>query len=131
MKVKVWATEKEFPLLEKGPCKCRSIPRAGRGVTVWPSYPHWKPKDELNDKILILERHQGDRTTADKCTVFADHLNCPTGFEFYNGGVIVADAPSLLLASKTAPAATMPTRAHRVIDGIDSADRPHREQLYA
>jgi hypothetical protein len=61
-------------------------------VAVWPSYPHWKPKEELNDKLLILEDTDGDGK-ADKCTVFADHLNCPTGFEFYNGGVLVAQAP--------------------------------------
>ena len=35
------------------------------------SYPHWKPKDEMNDKLLILEDTDGDGV-ADKCTTFAD-----------------------------------------------------------
>ena len=34
-------------------------------------------------------------------TVFADHLHCPTGFEFYNGGVIVAQAPDLMFFKDT------------------------------
>ena len=46
----------------------------------------------MNDKILILEDTDGDGK-ADKCTVFADDLHCPTGFEFCNGGVLVAQAP--------------------------------------
>jgi len=49
----------------------------------------------MNDKILILEDTKGTGK-ADKCTVFADHLHCPTGFEFYNGGVLVAQAPGLM-----------------------------------
>src|SRR5262249_14915758 len=28
-------------------------------VAVWPSYPHYKPKDELNDKILVFEDTKG------------------------------------------------------------------------
>jgi putative heme-binding domain-containing protein len=122
MKVNVWATEKEFPLLEKA-VQMSFDPKGRLWVTVWPSYPHWKPKDEINDKILILEDTKGTGH-ADKCTVFADHLNCPTGFEFYNGGVIVADAPSLLFLKDSTGGDHADTRI-RVIDGIDSADTHH------
>src|SRR5262249_13256980 len=69
-------------------------------VAAWPSYPHWKPGEPMNDKLLILEDTDGDGK-ADKCTVFADHLHCPTGFEFYGKGVLVAQAPDLLYLEDT------------------------------
>ena len=51
--------------------------------------------------------------------VFADHLHSPTGFEFWNGGVLVAQAPDLLFLKDT--------------DGDDKADvaraRPARPRL--
>ncbi|HEX3999471.1 MAG TPA: PVC-type heme-binding CxxCH protein [Pirellulales bacterium] len=122
LKVTEWASEQEFPLLEKA-VQMSFDPKGRLWVTVWPSYPHWKPKDPLNDKILILEDTKGTGH-ADKCTVFADHLNCPTGFEFYNGGVIVADAPSLLFLKDSTGGDHADIRI-RVLDGIDSADTHH------
>ena len=84
----------------------------------------------MNDKLLILEDTDGDGK-ADKMTVFADDLHCPTGFEFYNGGVLVAQAPDLMFLKDT--------------DGDDKADvrervvsrprlgrhAPHLQQLRA
>ncbi len=122
LKVNLFASEKEFPLLEKA-VQMAFDPKGRLWVTVWPSYPHWKPKDELNDKILILEDTKGIGH-ADKCTVFADHLNCPTGFEFYGGGVIVADAPSLLFLKDSTGGDHADIRI-RILDGIDSADTHH------
>ena len=61
----------------------------------------------MNDKLLILEDTNGDGK-ADKCTTFADDLHNPTGFEFWNGGVLVAQAPDLLFLKDT--------------DGDDKAD---------
>jgi putative heme-binding domain-containing protein len=92
-------------------------------VAVWPSYPHWKPKEEMNDKILIFEDTKGTGK-ADKCTVFADHLHCPTGFEFYNGGVLVAQAPDLLFLKDTKGTGKADLRV-RVLHGLDSADTHH------
>ena len=46
----------------------------------------------MNDKLLILEDTNGDGR-ADKCKTFAGDLHNPTGFEFWNGGVIVAQGP--------------------------------------
>lgn len=122
LKVNLFASEKEFPLLQKA-VQMAFDPKGRLWVTVWPSYPHWKPKDELNDKILILEDTKGTGH-ADKCTVFADHLNCPTGFEFYGGGVIVADAPSLLFLKDSTGGDHADIRI-RILDGIDSADTHH------
>ncbi|HMC64339.1 MAG TPA: GDSL-type esterase/lipase family protein, partial [Gemmataceae bacterium] len=91
MKVSLFASEKEFPELAK-PVQMQFDNKGRLWVAVIPSYPHWKPKEEMNDKLLVFEDTDGDGK-ADKMTVFADHLNCPTGFEFYNGGVLVAQAP--------------------------------------
>ena len=106
MKVNLFASEKEFPELAK-PVQMAFDAKGRLWVAVWPTYPHWKPKEEMNDKILILEDTDGDGK-ADKMTVFADDLHCPTGFEFCNGGVLVAQAPDLMFLKDT--------------DGDDKAD---------
>src|SRR5262249_50249437 len=81
MKVTLFASEKELPELPK-PVQMQFDTGGRLWVAVWPSYPHWKPGEEMNDKILIFEDTRGTGK-ADKVTVFADHLHCPTGFEFY------------------------------------------------
>jgi putative heme-binding domain-containing protein len=128
MKVNLFASEKEFPELAK-PVQMQFDSKGRLWVAVWPSYPHWKPKEELNDKILIFEDTDGDGK-ADKMTVFADHLNCPTGFEFYNGGVLVAQAPDILFLKDTKGDGKADLRV-RVVDGIDSADSHHTANSFA
>jgi putative heme-binding domain-containing protein len=128
MKVNLFASEKEFPELAK-PVQMQFDAKGRLWVAVFPSYPHWKPKDELNDKILILEDTKGTGR-ADKCTVFADHLNAPTGFEFYNGGVLVAQAPDLLFLKDTKGTGKADLRV-RVLSGLDSADTHHTANSFA
>lgn len=60
-----------------------------------------------NDRIKILEDTDGDGK-ADKFTVFAEQLSVPTSLVFYNGGVIVSQAPHFLFLKDT--------------DGDDKAD---------
>jgi putative heme-binding domain-containing protein len=122
LKINLWASEKEFPELSK-PVQMSWDTKGRLWVAVWPSYPHWKPKEEMNDKILILEDTKGTGK-ADKCTVFADHLHCPTGFEFYNGGVIVAQAPDVMFLKDTKGTGHADYR-ERILSGIDSADTHH------
>jgi len=128
LKVTLFASEKEFPELAK-PVQMQFDPQGRLWVAVWPSYPHWKPTEEMNDKILIFEDTDGDGK-ADKVTVFADHLNCPTGFEFYNGGVLVAQAPDLIFLKDTKGTGKADLRV-RVLHGLDSADSHHTANSFA
>jgi putative heme-binding domain-containing protein len=128
MKVTLFASEKEWPELAK-PVQMQFDPQGRLWVAVWPSYPHWKPTEELNDKILVFEDTKGTGK-ADKMTVFADHLNCPTGFEFYNGGVLVAQAPDLIFLKDTKGTGKADLR-RRVLSGLDSADSHHTSNSFA
>jgi putative heme-binding domain-containing protein len=128
MKVTLFASEKDFPELAK-PVQMQFDARGRLWVAVWPSYPHWKPTEEMNDKILIFEDTKGTGK-ADKVTVFADHLNCPTGFEFYNGGVLVAQAPDLIFLKDTKGTGKADLRV-RVLSGLDSADSHHTSNSFA
>src|SRR5262249_18846885 len=58
-------------------------------------YPHIKPGQVANDKILILEdtNHDG---VADKTTVFASGLLIPTGIAPGDGGAYVANSTDLI-----------------------------------
>jgi glucose/arabinose dehydrogenase len=122
MRVNLFASEKEYPDLAK-PVQMAWDTRGRLWVAVWPSYPHWKPKDEMNDKLLVFEDTNGDGK-ADKCTVFADHLHCPTGFEFYNGGVLVAQAPDIIFLKSSSGRGKADLR-EIVLSGIGSADTHH------
>ncbi len=128
MKINLFASEKQFPELQK-PVQMSWDTKGRLWVAVWPTYPHWKPKEEMNDKILILEDTDGDGV-ADKCTVFADRLHCPTGFEFYNGGVLVAQAPDLVFLKDTDGDGKADLR-RRVLGGLDSADTHHTSNSFA
>jgi len=58
-------------------------------------YPHIKPGQAANDKLVVLEDRDGDGT-AEITRVFADGLLIPTGVEPGNGGVYVANSTELL-----------------------------------
>ncbi|MGO4919104.1 PVC-type heme-binding CxxCH protein [Maribacter spongiicola] len=60
-----------------------------------------------DDKVKILEDTDGDGK-ADKVTVFAEELNIPTSFVFYDGGIVVSQAPHFIFLKDT--------------DGDDKAD---------
>ncbi len=128
LKVTLFASEKEFPELAK-PVQMQFDAKGRLWVAAWPSYPHWKPTEEMNDKILIFEDTKGTGK-ADKMTVFADHLHCPTGFEFYNGGVLVAQAPDLVFLKDTDGDGKADLRV-RVLHGLDSADTHHTANSFA
>ena len=127
LKVNLFASEKEFPELAK-PVQMSFDAKGRLWVACWPTYPHWKPKEEMNDKLLILEDTDGDGK-ADKKIVFADKLHCPTGFEFANGGVFVAQAPDLMFLKDTDGDDQADVR-ERVLSGLDSADTHHTSNSF-
>lgn len=122
MKVNLFASEEMFPDLVS-PVQMSFDTKGRLWVAVWPSYPHWTPKDKMDDKLLVLEDTDGDGK-ADKCTTFAGGLHNPTGFEFWNGGVIVAMTPDLLFLKDTNGDGKADVRK-RILHGLCSADTHH------
>ena len=120
--VNLFADETMFPEMAN-PVQMAFDTKGRLFVAVWPSYPHWKPKDEMNDKLIILEDTNNDGK-ADKIKTFADKLHNPTGFEFWNGGVLIAQAPDLIFLKDTDGDDVADVR-QRVFSGVDTADTHH------
>ncbi len=108
LEIQLFADETRFPELAK-PVQLNFDSRGRLWVACMPTYPQWRPGDKHpNDRLLILEDTDKDGK-ADKCTTFYDKLHCPTGFEFFNGGVLVVDQPRMIWLKDT--------------DGDDKADQ--------
>ncbi|MDP0491711.1 MAG: ThuA domain-containing protein [Verrucomicrobiota bacterium JB023] len=106
-RIELFASEKEFDNLAN-PVQMSFDDKGRLWVATMPSYPHYRPGDQLpEDKILIYEDTDGDGK-ADKETVFAGNLSLPMGFEIAPEGVYVSQAPHLVLLKDT--------------DGDDKAD---------
>ncbi len=121
--IKLFADEKQFPELAK-PVQLGFDNKGRLWVSTMPSYPQWKPGDpKPADKLLILEDTDGDGK-ADKCTVFYDKLHCPTGFEFWNGGVLVVDQPRLIFLKDT-DGDGKADEVVQLIDGFATQDTHH------
>src|SRR6185312_15996973 len=106
MKVNLFASEETFPELIN-PVQMAFDTKGRLWVATWPTYPHWKPGEAMNDKLLILEDTNGDGK-ADTVKTFADGLHSITGFEFWGGGVLCAQQPDIVFLKDT--------------DGDDKAD---------
>ncbi len=122
LQVNLFASEEQFPALVN-PNQSAVDPRGRLWVTAWPTYPHWQPKTARNDKLLILPDDDGDGR-ADRCIEFASDLHNPTGFDFWNGGVLVAQVPDLWFLQDTDGDDRADVRT-RVLSGLDSADTHH------
>lgn len=128
MKVNLFASEEMFPELVN-PVQMAWDTKGRLWVAAWRTYPHWKPKEKMDDKLLILEDTNGDGR-ADKCTTFVDDIHNPTGFEFWNGGVIVAQAPDLVFLKDTDGDDKADVK-QRIVHGLDSADTHHTASSFA
>jgi len=122
MKVELVADEKMFPELIN-PVQMAFDTKGRLWVAAWPTYPHWRPDEVMNDKLLILEDTNGDGRT-DKVKTFADDLHNPTGFEFWGKGVIVAQGPDVLYLEDTNGDDRYDIKT-RIIGGLDTADTHH------
>ena len=99
MKINLFASEEMFPELIN-PVQMAVDPDGRLFASVWPSYPHWNPTQPRRDKIICLPDDNGDGV-ADRCVTFADELNSVTGFEFWNGGMLVAALPEIWFLKDT------------------------------
>ena len=116
------ASEEDFPELAN-PVAMNFDNRGRLWVSTMPSYPHWKPKTKMDDKLLILEDTDGDGRT-DNCVVFAGGLHQPTGFELGRGGVWVAQQPDILFLKDTDGDDKEDVRIRQIV-GLDTADSHH------
>ncbi len=120
--ISLFASEEQFPELANP--VALDFDNAGRlWVATMPSYPHWKPKTKLADKLIILEDKDNDGR-ADELKVFADGLHQPTGFEIGRGGVFVAQQPDVLFLKDTDGDDQSDVRVRQLV-GFDSADSHH------
>lgn len=120
--IQLVASEQQFPELAN-PVALQFDNRGRLWVATMQSYPQWKPKTELDDKLLILEDHDGDGV-ADECKVFAGGLHQPTGFELGHGGVFVAQQPDILFL-RDLDGDDRADEVTRRLVGFDSADSHH------
>lgn len=116
------ASEEMFPEMVN-PVAMNFDNRGRLWVATMPSYPQWKPKSKLDDKLLILEDDNGDGV-ADRCKVFADGLHQPTGFEIGRGGVYLAEQPDILFLKDTDGDDKADVKTRKLF-GFDTADSHH------
>ncbi|HEX5106036.1 MAG TPA: PVC-type heme-binding CxxCH protein, partial [Pirellulaceae bacterium] len=121
-KINLFASEEQFPELVN-PVQMAWDTKGRLWVAAWPSYPEMRPTDEVGDKLLVFEDTNGDGQ-ADTCTPFLDDLNCPTGFQFFQDGVLVMQAPNLWFVRDTDGDGRGDSK-ELVLMGIDSADSHH------
>ncbi|MBC8116208.1 MAG: dehydrogenase, partial [Candidatus Saccharimonas sp.] len=122
MKVELFADETMFPELVK-PVQMSFDTKGRLWVACWRTYPHWKPTEKMDDRLLILEDTNNDGR-ADVCKTFAGDIHNPTGFEFWNGGVLVAQGPDLLFLKDTDGDDKYDIK-ERLVHGFDTADTHH------
>lgn len=91
-------------------------------AAVWETYPKWQPDQEMLDRLVILPDENQDGV-ADECKTFA-YVHNPTGFTFWNGGVIVASVPNFLFLKDTDGDDVADYR-EVILSGLDSADTHH------
>ena len=125
--VNLFASEEMFPELAN-PVQMAFDPDGRLFVSVWPSYPHWNPNEERKDRIIILPDENGDGV-ADECKIFADELNSITGFEFWNGGMLVCAPPEIWFL-KDSDGDDVADIKIRMLQGVSSADTHHTANAF-
>lgn len=96
--VNLFASEEMFPEMVN-PVQLGVDPAGRMWAATWATYPKWEPTKPMDDRLVILPDEDRDGV-ADTLITFA-YVHNPTGFEFWNGGVIVASVPNLLFLKDT------------------------------
>lgn len=86
-------------------------------------YPHLRPGETANDKILVIEDTDRDGK-ADKSTVFAEGLFTPTGLLPGDGGVYVANSTEILHLKDTDGDGKADERT-KILSGFGTGDTHH------
>ena len=120
--IQLVASEEQFPELAN-PVSMNFDNKGRLWVSTMQSYPHWKPKTKLDDKLLIFEDDDNDGK-ADRCKVFAGGLHQPTGFELGHNGVYIAQQPDVLFLQDIDGDDREDTRVRKLV-GFDSSDSHH------
>ncbi len=120
--IQLVASEEQFPELAN-PVALNFDNKGRLWVATMASYPHWKPKTKMDDKILIFEDHDQDGD-ADECKVFAGGLHQPTGFELGNGGAYIAEQPDILFLKDSDGDDVADVKVRKLF-GFDTADSHH------
>ncbi len=127
LEVNLFASEEMFPELVN-PVQTAVDTKGRLWVASWATYPKWEPLKEMDDRLLILPDENRDGV-ADTVITFAKVHN-PTGFEFWNGGVIVASVPNLLFLKDTDGDDVADVRIE-LMGGLGSADTHHSANGFA
>lgn len=121
LEVNLFASEKEFPEIAN-PVAMQIDTKGQIWIASWATYPKWQPGTPMNDRLVFLTDEDGDGV-ADKATTFA-YVPHPTGFEFWNDGVIVVSAPDVLYLKDTDGDGVADVRM-RLFGGLGSDDTHH------
>ena len=127
LEANLFATEEMFPELVN-PVQLGVDPSGRLWAAAWTTYPKWQPSKKMDDRLLILPDENRDGV-ADECITFA-YVHNPTGFEFWNGGVVVASAPDILFLKDTDGDDVADVRMV-LMSGIDSGDTHHAANNFA
>jgi len=121
--IELFASEREFPEFSN-PTQMAFDSKGRLWVSCMINYPQWLPGSaKPGDKLLIFEDTNNDGK-ADVCKTFYDKLICPTGFEFYEDGVLVVDEPRILFLRDT-DGDDRADEVTQLIDGIATDDTHH------
>jgi len=121
MVANVFASEAMFPEFVN-PVQLDVDTKGRLWAAVWQTYPKWQPDQEMLDRLVILPDEDRDGV-ADEMKTFA-FIHNPTGFTFWNGGVVVASAPDIWFLKDTDGDDVADVR-EVLMSGIDSADTHH------
>jgi len=98
LEINLFASEEMFPELVN-PVQLGVDTRGRMWAATWATYPKWEPTKAMDDRLVILPDEDRDGV-ADTLITFA-YVHNPTGFEFWNGGVLVASPPNILYLADT------------------------------